>query len=248
MARLRYVDLSGTVGSGGLTSSATSHTFTAPLTYANGTTVPTLSGSDYFLLSILNAAGDAVSEVVKVTAYNSGTGAATIVRGQEGTTGVSHASGDKVLLSDYPSDLNAMPGAIIGITHYNPSGAAVTVTTTSATFSDIDATNLAVSFVVPPSGQVLVRLNCFCSAAASTTYDWGLREGSTPVTGADAIMAFGLGSGQLRETVEFLITGLTPGAPKTWKWAHRLSSGSGASGVTYGNNNAAPATMTVLAA
>lgn len=104
MARLRYVDLSGTIGSGNLTNSATSHTFTAPLTYANGTTVPTLAGSDFFILSILNTAGTAVSEVVKVTAYNSGTGAATIVRGQEGTTGAAHTSGDKVLLGAYPSD------------------------------------------------------------------------------------------------------------------------------------------------
>lgn len=104
MSRLRYAGLTGSIGSGNLTSSATSHTFTAPLTYANGVTVPTLTGSDYFLLTILGSSG-ALSEVVKVTAYNSGTGAATIVRGQEGTSGVTHNSGDAVTLAAYPSDL-----------------------------------------------------------------------------------------------------------------------------------------------
>ena len=103
MSRLRYAGLTGSIGSGGLTNSATSHTFTAALTYANGVTVPTLSGSDYFLLTILDSSGN-LSEVVKVTAYNSATAAATLVRGQEGTSGVSHSSGDKVTIAAYATD------------------------------------------------------------------------------------------------------------------------------------------------
>lgn len=107
MGRLRYAGLTGTIGSGNLTNSATSHTFTAPLTYANGVSVPTLSGTDYFLLSILATDGT-LSEVVNVTAYNSGTGVATIARAQQGTSGVSHTSGDKVLLSAYADDFAAI--------------------------------------------------------------------------------------------------------------------------------------------
>lgn len=110
MARRRYAGLSGTIGSGNLTNSATTHTFTAPLVYgdaASPTTVPTLTGTDDFLLSILDASGN-LSEVIKVTAYNSSTGAATtIVRGQEGTSGVSHASGNEVVLAAYASDFGA---------------------------------------------------------------------------------------------------------------------------------------------
>lgn len=104
MTRLRYAGVVGTVGSGNMTNSATSHTFTAALTYANGVTVPTLTGSDYFMLSILDTSGN-LSEVVKVTAYNSSTKAATLVRGQEGTSGVAHTSGDKVTMAVYASDI-----------------------------------------------------------------------------------------------------------------------------------------------
>jgi hypothetical protein len=102
--RLRYPGLVGTIAAGNLTNSATTHTFTAPLTYDNGTTVPTLAGSDYFLLSILKTDGT-ISEVVKVTAYNSSTGAATLVRGYEGTPGTAANSGQKVRQGVYISDL-----------------------------------------------------------------------------------------------------------------------------------------------
>lgn len=104
MARLRYNGMAtGSAGSladislsGAHTSSTTTLTFNAALTYANGTAVPTISGGNYFMLSILDAGGR-VAEVVKVTAYTSGTTSATVVRGQEGTTGVALASGAKVV-------------------------------------------------------------------------------------------------------------------------------------------------------
>lgn len=105
MSRLRYAGLSGTVPS--LTNSATSLTFPSALVYGTSsstTNVPTLTGTDYFLLTILDSTGG-LSEVVKVTAYNSSTLAATIVRAQEGTTGVSHSSGDKVTQAVYPSEV-----------------------------------------------------------------------------------------------------------------------------------------------
>lgn len=104
MARLRYNGMAtGSAGSqtdislsGSHTNSTTTLTFNAALTYANGTAVPTLSGGDHFMLTILDSGGR-VSEVVKVTAYTSGGTTATVTRGQEGTSGVSHASGDKVV-------------------------------------------------------------------------------------------------------------------------------------------------------
>lgn len=99
MTRLRYPELTGAIGTGGLTSSATSHTFAAPLTYSGGTTVPTLSGSDYFMVtiggSILDSPGTP-TELVQVTAYNSSTGGATLVRGALGTTASAHAASNVV--------------------------------------------------------------------------------------------------------------------------------------------------------
>lgn len=116
MARLRYNGLAtGSAGAlaaltlgGSLTSSATSVTFSAALTHSNGTAVPTIAGSDYIPLSILDASGN-VAEIVHLTAYTSGATTGTITRGQEGTTGVAHSSAVKVV--NGPTVLDVEPGA-----------------------------------------------------------------------------------------------------------------------------------------
>jgi hypothetical protein len=90
MARLRYNGLSGTLGAS-LTNVATSVTLTSKLTYVGGD-VPTISGSDYIPLSILDANGKC-AEVVHVTAYTTAATSATIARGKEGSSGVAHDSG-----------------------------------------------------------------------------------------------------------------------------------------------------------
>jgi hypothetical protein len=95
MARLRYNGLSATLGAS-LTSSATPVTFGAALTHSNGTNVPTITGSDYIPLAILDTSGH-LSEIVWLTAYTAAATTGTIARGKEGTTGVSHSSGDKVI-------------------------------------------------------------------------------------------------------------------------------------------------------
>lgn len=95
MSRRRLNGISTTLGSS-LTSSATSITFAAALTYNGGTNVPTLSGSDYIVLSILNTSGNVI-EIVYLTAYTAAGTSGTIVRGREGTTGAAHASGDPVI-------------------------------------------------------------------------------------------------------------------------------------------------------
>lgn len=104
MARLRYNGLSASLGAS-LTNSATSVTFAAALTHSGGTNVPTISGSDYIPLAILNSSGH-LSEIVWLTAYTSGATTGTISRGQEGTSGVSHSSGDKVVLSMTVADFD----------------------------------------------------------------------------------------------------------------------------------------------
>lgn len=104
MARLRYNGLcTGAAGAlvplelgASLTSGGTTITFNAALTHSNGTAVPTISGGDYLPLTILDASGNVV-EIVYLTAYTSGATTGTITRGREGTTGVAHASGVKVV-------------------------------------------------------------------------------------------------------------------------------------------------------
>lgn len=246
MARLRYVDLSGTIGSGNLTNSATSHTFTAPLTYANGTTVPTLAGSDYFMLSILTTAGTGISEVVKVTAYNSGTGVATIARAQEGTTGVSHTSADKVQLAVYPSDMGGAGTGILAYCTYAPSFNQYS--TTSGTAADVDSTNLKVTFTAPPSGSVMVHMNAYCQMYGSVTAgDWLLRDGSTTVTGSQRQMAYDASTAATFSTLNYqnIITGLTAGTSYTWKWGWLRSFGAATVFLAVGPT--LPGTMTIHA-
>lgn len=103
MTRLRYNGLNAELASG-LTGSATSVSFTAALTHAGGTNVPTITGSDYLALSILDSDG-VVKEIVYLTAYTSGGTSGTIARGKEGTTGVSHSSGVAVVHSPTALDV-----------------------------------------------------------------------------------------------------------------------------------------------
>lgn len=103
MARLRYNGLSAAL-SGSHSNSVTTVTFAAALTHSNGTNVPTITGSDYIPLAILDSTGH-LSEIVYLTAYTAAATTGTISRGQEGTSGVSHASGDKVVQAVLAADV-----------------------------------------------------------------------------------------------------------------------------------------------
>jgi len=88
MARQRYDNSIGTLGAG-LSSAGTT------ITFASAPSWPTLAKGNYIPLVIdpPGAAPNGNYEVVYVTAYTAGGTTATIKRGQEGTTGVSHGSG-----------------------------------------------------------------------------------------------------------------------------------------------------------
>lgn len=124
-------------------------------------------------------------------------------------------------------------GALIASKVYNP-GTVQTINVTGATFSDVDATNLAVTFIVPASGQVIVRQESAFVSAASTQLDWNLREGSSDVAASAAGVSYNGGQGRAGKSV--LITGLTPGASKTWKWGHARTFGSTTVSTLYGGS------------
>lgn len=116
MARLRYNGLAtGAAGSlvglslgASLTSGATSVTFNAALTHSDGTAVPTIVSPNYIPLEILDANGR-LSEIVYLTAYTAGATTGTIVRGLEGTSGVAHSSGDKIVHGPTRADVQGDP-------------------------------------------------------------------------------------------------------------------------------------------
>jgi hypothetical protein len=117
-----------------------------------------------------------------------------------------------------------------------------TASTSSATFVDVDATNAAVTFTAPASGNVLVRLTADCAAAAvvGSLYSWGLREGSSVIAGTEgnstAHRAISTAAVQyISASMVFVLSGVTAGS-HTYKWAHASSSGSGSIGGGSGSD------------
>jgi hypothetical protein len=209
VSRLRYAGLTGSIGTGNLTSSATSHTFTAALTYAHGVTVPTLAGSDYFLLTILDSTG-ALSEIVQVTAYNSSTGTATIVRGQEGTSGVAHTSGDKVTNAAYPSDFpdpNLDDSAVAPVASNDQTGTTYTFVLADGRRLVTGSNASAQTYTVPPNSSVAYPLGTVLSIAAKGAGQITL----TPGSGVTLNSAHGL-----KTSAQWAVVSLTKILTDTW--------------------------------
>lgn len=118
--------------------------------------------------------------------------------------------------------------------------------TSGASLADADATNAKVTFTVPASGSVLVRLaaTVATNTTASAFVEWGLRENTTNIAGPSIVLRNpSAPPNPLYASVyrEYVITGLTPGTSKTYKWAHACSSGTG----VLIAGSASPAIMTV---
>lgn len=128
-------------------------------------------------------------------------------------------------------------GTLIAKQVYNPGSDTAVGNTTSTSSVDVDETNLAVTFVAPASGKVLVRLSSLQTASTSGGHNyWQLRVGTTVVAEAwvDDYVATSVSR---RATVMFDISGLTPGASYTYKWGYRSSAGAATyvfAGGTYG--------------
>lgn len=97
----------------------------------------------------------------------------------------------------------------------------ITSTQTGANLDDVNASNLVVSFVVPPSGAVIVSLSAVALCAIADNYytRWGVNNGSTTVAEARVTAE----ASATRHACRFKVTGLTPGTATTWKWGHGVS-------------------------
>lgn len=101
---------------------------------------------------------------------------------------------------------------LLAIMAYNGT---ITPTTTSASFVDVDATNLKVTFTAPASGNVLVVLSAVGSMSGGGYQAWSVRESTTNLsTGSVAIV----GNSNSMYSVRLYITGISAGA-HTYKWA-----------------------------
>lgn len=109
--------------------------------------------------------------------------------------------------------------AMLALTSYHPTSQMTINATTEDVFADIDATNLAVTFTAPASGEVLVRLTGRYDAASATGYFWALREGTSVVARSVVRLKESSHLGP-NAAAAIHISGLTPGNSYTWKWAH----------------------------
>lgn len=131
--------------------------------------------------------------------------------------------------------------ALLAVNAYNP-GSLATYSTTSTTSVDVDATNMAVTFTVPASGNVLIRLSAL-TLASTTQVCWQLRQSTTVVSSDNQISGATVG---IYLSSPFRITGLTPAASLTYKWGYRVSGA--ATGYIYAGGVAGVAMMEVWSA
>jgi hypothetical protein len=155
-------------------------------------------------------------------------------------------SGGTLYHSDGAAWTKMSRGRLLAVTSYNPA-TSTTTSTTSSTPSDVDATNLAVTFIAPASGKVRVKLTAAQSAQTTSRGMWTLREGSAEVAGVAQAMS--IATTVLRATASMLVTGLTPGQSYTWKWAFWSGDNTLSVSVRYGGTGAnatyGPAVMEV---
>ena len=95
---VKFSNNAKTTLSSGITSSATS------ITVADGSVFPSISGSDYFYVTLEVDSDSDLKEIVKVTARSGNT--LTITRGQDGTSARTFSSGDKCELRLNAAALN----------------------------------------------------------------------------------------------------------------------------------------------
>jgi hypothetical protein len=211
-------------------------------------------GSTQHMPIILDPDGvGGVPEIAYITAHTAAATTATITKGQEGTAARAHERDTPWLHGPTIKDFDASGGGsgLIGFTSYNPVSL-MDVLATSASFVDVDSTNLVVAFTGPPSGKVLVSLTAFANVSTTgNTLAWNVRSGSSDVTGTNAAVHYfantsGSPDYEHRATHRFVVSGLTAGTSYSYKWGHARTSGSGTVRTQCGGN-IGPAVMEVWA-
>jgi hypothetical protein len=136
---------------------------------------------------------------------------------------------------------------------YNPGSVQNTVTASNQSYTDIDATNLALTFVVPPSGKVLVTLAMRCRVDSGAQYRWRLHDGTGGIAESVHTVLQDSSTANLAaqfRTVEFMLStdnagaALVPGAVVTVKWQQATTTNSVVGYAVYGGG-AGMATMRV---
>lgn len=101
---------------------------------------------------------------------------------------------------------------------------AVAVVAASAGYTSVDAANLLLTFVAPPSGRVLVELAAFVAVTSTGLAYWALHDAAAGGALVDeaAVSAAAAANVNIYARVYVgPVAGLTPGEPYTWWWRHK---------------------------
>ena len=128
------------------------------------------------------------------------------------------------------------------VTRYAP-GSPASYSTSSTSLAKVDNANLTVTFVAPPSGQVMVRLTGVVGGNAGGYISWGLLTGGGAQAGSVALAA-GQNVPYQTVSIPFQVGSLTPGTSYTLCWAWLVSAGTGLMKADQGSDYG-PATMEV---
>jgi hypothetical protein len=144
-------------------------------------------------------------------------------------------------------------GLLLAYVSYFPAG--LTIESTASTMAvAVDSTNLTVSFVAPPSGDVLVRVTALMRQSATFGGLCMLTHGTTTVIGPRISTGVGLPNAYAPVQVVIPVTGLVAGTTYDWDLGYYVNNSvtSGSFFIVEGenaNNNftGLPVTIEVLA-
>lgn len=130
--------------------------------------------------------------------------------------------------------------ACLGAILYDPA-TAVTKGTAASAMAAFDTTNARITFTVPASGRVLVRICCVVHGATTfSTILLGVMSGSTVVARVSpigGIKTTAVATAMVTQEATFVVPGLTPSASLTWDAAWGIETFVASSLIKYGGPN-----------
>lgn len=107
--------------------------------------------------------------------------------------------------------------------------------------AEFDTTNARITFTVPASGRVLVRIVCVVHGATTfSTILLGVMDGSTVVARVSpigGIKTTAVATAMVTQEATFVVPGLTPAASLTWDAAWGIETFVASSRIKYGGPN-----------
>lgn len=128
----------------------------------------------------------------------------------------------------------------LGAVLYDPA-VAVTKGTVASAMAAFDTTNARITFTVPASGRVLVRIQCVVHGATTmSSILLGVMESATvkgrvcPIGG---LKNTAVATAMVTQEASFVVSGLTPSASLTWDAAWGIETFVASSLIKYGGPN-----------